>query len=231
MPDYRSNKVRTNNDDSSRQMLRTVKILDVGCGTGENFSWLSKFGEVVGADTSELAIELANQKGRAVLGRAPAFAGRAEDLPFEDNTFNLITAFDVLEHLPDETRVLKEWGRVLCSGGYLFLSVPAYQWLYGPHDRALQHLRRYNLSQLKKILQNNGFHIIFASYFFCLTFPAFLAQRWLVKFSQNDTSQYVGVAPWLNSFLIALGKAESAWLKFGQFPFGSSIVILARKID
>ncbi|MBU1092078.1 class I SAM-dependent methyltransferase, partial [Patescibacteria group bacterium] len=115
-----------------------IRILDVGCGTGENFYWLSKFGEVTGADTSELAVELADQKGKAVLGRT-------EDLPFEDGTFDLVTAFDVLEHVTDDAKVLQEWKRVLHSGGRLFLSVPAYQGLFGPHDRALGHLRRYNL--------------------------------------------------------------------------------------
>ncbi|MBU1092516.1 hypothetical protein KJ836_02520, partial [Patescibacteria group bacterium] len=90
----------------------------------------------------------------------------------------------------DDAKVLQEWKRVLHSGGRLFLSVPAYQGLFGPHDRALGHLRRYNLPQLKKILQNNGFTVVFSSYFFCLTFPAFLAQRFWVRniSTQNNPS-------------------------------------------
>ena len=238
---------------------RSCKILDVGCGTGVNFAWLNQFGEVMGADTSELAITIANRKGTAVLGRA-------EDLPFEDNTLDLVTAFDVLEHIADEKRVLGEWGRVLRPRGLLFVSVPAYQWLFGPHDRALEHLRRYNVPQLKRILSDNDFNVIFASHFFALTFPIFLLQRFWVRnmpiirswIRQNnpsspplnkgevgwgcnlqrltnepltDKSQYVNVPKWLNNFLISLGRVEAGWLKFGRFPFGSSIVVLARKID
>ncbi|MFA5967585.1 MAG: class I SAM-dependent methyltransferase [Patescibacteria group bacterium] len=199
-----------------------LRILDVGCGTGENFYWLSKFGEIVGTDTSELAVALAAQKGKAVLGRA-------EDLPVESGEFDLVTAFDVLEHLADESRVLGEWGRVLLSGGLLFISVPAYQSLFGPHDRALGHFRRYNLRPLTKLLQNNGFNIIFSSYFFCLTFPLFWLQRIFVKKSSQALVQYIAVPKWINNFLIGVGKVESWWLSFAKFPFGSSIVILAKK--
>jgi len=229
--DYCSNGVRTNDANSSRLVPRTVKIIDVGCGTGENFYWLSKFGEVTGADTNELAVKLASKKGRVILGRAPAFAGQAEDLPVDNGEFDLVTAFDVLEHLKDEKRVLGEWGRVLCPGGLLFISVPAHQGLFGPHDRALGHFRRYNLRQLTKLLQTNGFHIIFSSYFFCLTFPLFWLQRTLAKKSAHTTAQYVAVPKLINNCLIGLGKIESWWLSWAKFPFGSSIVVLAKKND
>ncbi len=209
------------------EMLKQVqhdgrRILDVGCGTGENFQWLGKFGKVAGVDTSELAVELASQKGTAVLGRA-------EDLPFEDQVFDLVAAFDVLEHLSEEERALGEWGRVLCSRGLLFISVPACQWLFGPHDRALGHYRRYSLPELIKLLKQYGFQPIFASYIFCGTFPLFFIQRWLARYSHQDAQQYIPVPQWVNNILIGLGKAEAGWLRVAKFPFGSSIVVLARK--
>jgi len=201
---------------------KKLKILDVGCGTGENFYWLSKFGQVVGTDTNELAIQLANQKGRAVLGRA-------EDLPFENGEFNLVTAFDVLEHLSDERRALGEWGRVLCPGGQIFISVPAHQWLFGPHDRALGHCRRYELKQLLQLLRDNNFYPIFSTYVFGFAFPVFVLQRWLARYSSEQQTQYVNIPNWLNSLLIGLGRLEAHWLHFAKVPWGSSIVVLVRK--
>ena len=241
-------------DDGGAQARMTrgekPRILDVGCGTGGNLTWLSKFGKVTGIDSSEEAVNIANSamnhlsppplgggvRGGVLLGRAPAFdpnsrvrQGRAEDLPVENGEFDLVTAFDVLEHLSDEARSLGEWGRVLSTGGLLLISVPAYQSLFGPHDRALEHLRRYDLPQLKKILQNNDFTIVFASYFFCLTFPLFWFQRILAKKSSHTSVQYVAVPKLINSLLIGLGKIESWWLSFAKFPFGSSIIVLAKK--
>jgi len=235
--------------------MTVMNILDVGCGTGENFKWLQNFGEVTGVDSSEVSVALANSvvcptsnaagvdyfipRAQPRPGRAQSrgyiseqvVLGRAEDLPVEDKEFNLVTAFDVLEHVTDERRVLGEWGRVLSLGGLLFISVPAYQWLFGPHDRALMHYRRYNLSGLIKLLKDNGWQPLFSSYIFCLTFPLFLCQRWLAKFSRRDAQQYIAVPPWINSILIGLGKLEASWLRFGKLPFGSSIVVLARKND
>ena len=217
-----------------------LRILDVGCGTGGNFRWLRQFGEVTGVDSNETAVELANSAGVEGLYFTPraesrgylqtnAVWGRAEDLPFEDREFDLVTAFDVLEHLSDERRALREWGRVLHPQGLLFVSVPAYPWLFGPHDRALEHYRRYNLPDLMKLLKDNDFQPIFSSYIFCLTFPLFLFQRWLAKSSRRDIQQYIPVPKMVNDLLIGLGSIESGWLKFAKFPFGSSIVVLAKK--
>jgi len=200
------------------------QILDVGCGTGANFEWLSKFGDVTGVEINKTAVELAHHEGKVAWGRA-------EDLPVEDSKFDLVVALDVLEHLSDETRAIKEWGRVLCPHGKLFIAVPAYQGLFGPHDRALEHYRRYSLCGLNKLLRQNGFHPIFSTHIFCLTFPLFLIQRWLAKRSSVTKSQYISVPSWTNNILIGLGKIEAIWLKWFKFPFGSSIVILAKKDD
>lgn len=199
-----------------------IKILDVGCGTGANFAWLSKFGEVTGVEINKTAVELARPGGKIVWGRA-------EDLPVEDKSFDLVVAFDVLEHLSDETRALEEWRRVLNSRGKLFIAVPAYPRLFGPHDIALEHYRRYSMRGLNKLLKQNGFKPVFYSHIFCLTFPLFFVQRFLVRNSKEIKSQYISIPKWLNNFLIGIGKIESIWLKWFKFPYGSSIAILAIK--
>ncbi|MFH1088502.1 MAG: class I SAM-dependent methyltransferase, partial [Patescibacteria group bacterium] len=206
-----------------------------------------KFGDVTGVDSSEMAVALANSAANHMIPelvdelhltpraqsrgyiQGKAVLGRAEDLPFENREFDLVTAFDVLEHLPDESRAIGEWGRVLRSGGVLFISVPAHQWLFGPHDRALNHYRRYELNQLLRLLIKNNFSPIFSTYIFGFSFPLFILQRGLLKNSPGRQTQYVNLPSWLNSLLISLGKLEAVWLRFSRFPFGSSIVILARK--
>ncbi|MFH1088295.1 MAG: GtrA family protein [Patescibacteria group bacterium] len=205
---YCSNEVRTTGTDSSRLTPRTIKILDVGCGTGSNMQWLQEFGVVTGVDSSKTAVALANsatdrmspelidglnftppraqvvepacrQAGGYIQNQA--LLGRAEQLPFADGSFDVLTAFDVLEHIKNDNQVLKEWGRVLSDKGLIYLTVPAHQWLFGPHDRAMGHYRRYSMRQLGKLLSQNGFKPIFTTYIFSSTFPIFLLQRVWVR--------------------------------------------------
>ena len=102
----------------------SIKILDVGCGTGANLEMLANFGEPEGVDVSDDALEFCRQKGLKV------HKGLAEKLPFEDESFDVVTALDVVEHLDDDIAGLKEMNRVLkksgtrsdlCSGVYVAL--------------------------------------------------------------------------------------------------------------
>ena len=199
------------------------KILDIGCGTGINLNWLKDFGDVVGVDNNEEAIKFCERYGKATLGSATK-------LPISNESQDLITAFDILEHLKNDNEALQKWHRVLKHNGYLFISVPAYQWLFGPHDKNLMHYRRYLLSNLVTILEKAGFKPLFASYFFTFTFPVFLIQRVLVGISGRAPG-YTAVPICINSFLIFLEKFEAWLLRFMTLPFGSSILILARKND
>ena len=198
------------------------KILDIGCGSGINLEFLRRWGLVVGIDQSEAALASAKQYGAVE-------RGDALNLPRPNETVDLITAFDVLEHLPDDQSALKEWGRVLRSGGYVAISVPAYQWLYGPHDKVLLHQRRYALDELAGKLSRAGFKPIFSSYVFMFTFPIFLAQRSLTR-SLNQGAGYNLAPPMINRLLIGLGSLEAMLVKFISLPFGSSVFILAEKV-
>jgi len=202
---------------------KSLQIVDVGCGTGANLKWLNKFGNVIGIDNSQAAVEFCQKYGNAKWGTA-------DRLPFKNDSCDLVTAFDVLEHMSNDTVVLKEWHRVLKIDGYLYVTVPAYQWLFSPHDKQLQHYRRYLISNLSEKLQKVGFKPIFTSYFFMCTFPVFVIQR-IVSQVFNTASGYSKVSNRINNFLIGLGKTEAWLLKFISFPFGSSIVILAKKND
>ena len=205
------------------QKRTKTKILDLGCGAGINFSWLRNFGEIMGVDNNKEAVEFCKGQGRVILGDAV-------NLPVTNESQDLLTAFDLLEHLKDDKKALEEWNRVLKNKGYLFISVPAYQWLFGPHDKNLMHYRRYLLSNLLHLLKKAGFRPVFASYFFVFTFPVFVIQRMLSKVL-GMASGYTATPPLINNFLINLGKFEAQLLRFIRLPFGSSILILVQKND
>lgn len=213
---------RPRNDNLWDRMTERGQILDIGCGTGFNLSFLKNWGEVMGIDQSEVAISSAQLYGVAKQGDVLR-------LPVPDLTIDLATAFDVLEHVADDEVALLEWARVIKIGGYLAISVPAYQWLFGPHDRALSHQRRYNTAELSAKLTRAGLKPVFASYVFMFTFPVFIAQRLLAKTLGRDAG-YNPAPGIVNQLLIWLGQLEAVLVKWISLPFGSSVFILSKKI-
>src|SRR3989344_9458524 len=122
------------------------RILNVGCGTGGTVDILNKFGNVVNIDTSEAAIKFSADRGIGNLVKVEGI-----NLPFDNSYFDLVVGLDVLEHISDDKNALAEWQRVLKEGGYLLLTVPAYQWLWSKHDESLHHYRRYNKQQIARL--------------------------------------------------------------------------------
>lgn len=206
---------------------RFAKILDIGCGTGRNLLMLKDFGESYGVDLSPLALKFCSQRHQALV----KFGG-AEELPFADKSFDLVTIFDVLYHqgIRSDLKALAEAYRVLKPGGYLLVNDCAHQWLYGPHDRAMKARQRYSRSELKGKIIRAGFKVKRASYTNMLTFPLFLLNRLLKKYLNVDGGSDVGSLPeWLNRSLLVICRIESKVLKYLDLPIGSSIMVLAQK--
>ena len=125
-----------------------LRILDAGCGTGRNLIEFGPLGDARGIDSSPEAIEFCRRRG--VLG---ATEGRLESLPFDDGSFDLILATDVLEHIEDDQSVMRELRRVAAPGACLLATVPAYRWLWSQHDDAHHHFRRYTLRDQQYVVQ------------------------------------------------------------------------------
>jgi len=119
-----------------------AEILDAGCGSGRNLEWLARFGAVTGLELSEDSLEYARR--RAI---GSVVAGSVEDIPLADESFDLVTSFDVIEHV-DDLRALRELHRLLRPGGRLLVSVPAYPFLWSEHDARNHHRRRYTTRAL-----------------------------------------------------------------------------------
>jgi len=201
-----------------------VRILDIGCGTGANLEMLSQFGEAEGVDVSDDALEFCRLKG------LNAQKGLAERLPFDDGTFDLTTALDVVEHLDDDVAGLREMHRVTKKGGFSLIFVPAYMFLWGVQDDVSNHRIRYTKKQIVDRLKTAGYTIERATYANWTFFAPILAGRTLMRITsiKPESENNVNISA-LNGVFGKLFGAERFWLKNFNFPFGVSIVIVARK--
>jgi SAM-dependent methyltransferase len=207
-----------------KSKIQNPKILDVGCGTGANLEMLAQFGESEGVDVSYDALEFCRAKGLKV------HKGLAEELPFADESFDVVTALDVVEHLDDDVAGLKEMRRVLKTGGKTLIFVPAFMWLWGVQDDISNHRIRYTKKQIVGRLEKAGFTIERATYANWTFFAPILAGRTLMKITglKPESENNVNVSA-LNGFFGKIFSAERFWLKNFDFPFGVSIVITATK--
>ncbi|MGH9941422.1 MAG: class I SAM-dependent methyltransferase [Pyrinomonadaceae bacterium] len=204
-----------------------LRILDVGCGTGANLEMLDKFGEAEGVDVSEEALAFCRARG---LDRVTL--GEAERLPYPDQTFDLVTALDVVEHLDDDVSGLREMQRVLRPGGRALLFVPAFMWLWGVQDDVSQHRRRYTLPRLRRVVREAGFEIERATYANLTFFAPILAGRVLMRLTgARPASENNLNVPALNGVLGRLLGAERHVLRRANLPFGVSALCVARRID
>jgi SAM-dependent methyltransferase len=207
-----------------KSKIQNPKILDVGCGTGANLEMLEKFGEAEGVDVSDEALEFCRAKN------LKAHKGLAEKLPFADESFNLVTALDVIEHLDDDVAGLREMRRVLQRDGRVLIFVPAFMFLWGVQDDVSNHRIRYTKRQIVERLQLAGFKIERATYANITFFAPILAGRTLMKLTgiRPESENNVNVSA-LNPVFGQLFGAERFWLKNFNFPFGVSIVVVAKK--
>jgi SAM-dependent methyltransferase len=207
-----------------RDSPSAIRILDVGCGTGANLEMLSQFGEAEGVDVSDDALAFCAHKG------LKAQKGLAESLPFADESFDLTTALDVVEHLDDDVAGLKEMFRVTRHGGYSLIFVPAFMWLWGVQDDISHHRIRYTKRQIVDRLERAGYTVSRATYANWTFFAPILVGRTVMKLTgiKPESENNVNVSA-LNGVFGKLFSAERLWLRKFNFPFGVSIVIVAEK--
>ncbi len=203
---------------------RRPRILDVGCGTGANLLMLSQFGDAEGVDVSEDALAFCRERGLEKVR-----LGAAEELPYKDGTFDLVTAFDVVEHIDDDLGGLREMRRVLRPGGRVLLFVPAFMFLWGLQDDVSNHRRRYRLPELQRVLEQAGFEIERTTYANITFFLPILMMRQLMRVTgiKAASENNINVSA-LNGVLGSLFGAESWFLKRMNLPFGVSGLCVAR---
>jgi SAM-dependent methyltransferase len=212
---------------------RPKRILDLGCGVGGMMDFLSDLGSVFGTDTSFDSV--AYCKGRGV---PLVFTSSGTALPLAGGSFDLVTAFDTIEHIPDDEATVRECFRILRPGGLLVVSGPAYQFLYSHQDRVVHHQRRYTLGSLKRVLLAAGFSITRGSYYNLLLFPAILPALLLIKAKQRilrppldstETNVSLPIPRVVNRLLEWVFKLERFPLAAMDFPAGHSLFVVGEK--
>lgn len=212
-----------------------LRVLDVGCGTGLMLSWWRDRRATVsafGADISPVALQFCARRGLRLLAQASVTG-----LPFSGESFDVVTSFEVLDWFTPENvkGPVSELSRVLKPGGWLLLRVPAFEWLYSEHDKAIGTVHRYTAPELRQALVAQGLVLERLTYANALLFPLAVAWRWLHRSPRAEPQSDVRPLPkglrWLNFLLAGVLACEAAWLRYVPWPlpFGLSLIAVARK--
>jgi len=224
-----------------RDRLRDEKprrVLDLGCGMGGFLSGLADLSEkdarIVPSDISLESLAQCRERGFP-----DGVLSSGYTLPFADGSFDLVCMFDAIEHIPDDARVMREVARVLKPGGRVFVSVPAYQFLYANNDRVAQHQRRYTRGMLRRVFEQAGLTVERNShtnvFLFPLILPLVLAIKvWeKVKRAEEVDADHTNLSwpipGFVHSALHAVFAAELPFSRRFDWPAGHSIMALARK--
>lgn len=207
------------------------RVLEVGCGAGGMMGPLQRYGEVTGLDIDLEYVQFCRSRGFTRV-----LCGSGYELPFGDGAFDLVCLFDTIEHIPDDVQALREIRRVLRPGGAVFLSVPAYQWLWSQNDKTAHHFRRYTRSRLRRALRAAGLAPVRASYFNSLLLPlivpAVLWQKLMDRMGRlpaGYNNMSVRLSPFVNRVFTWIMSSERRVLRHLTLPAGHSVFALARR--
>jgi len=206
---------------------RNIRILDAGCGNGDNLSLLSTFGDLVAFEKNEYALKTAKSKKIGEIYKAEL----PDKLPNTIKTnFDLIVLLDVLEHIDDDSKSLTTVRKLMNNKGIILITVPAFQWLWSEHDVIHHHKRRYSKSELREKLDSSGFRIKYISYFNTLLFPFALVERIGQKiFSPSNPEILELPNNKINFLLEKIFSLEAIFMNKISLPFGLSLVAIAEK--
>jgi len=199
-------------------------VLDAGCGTGGLLKDLQRYGKVVAADFSEEAVKFCKLRGHSI------FQCSVLNTPFRANSFDSIVGLDLIEHLDEDLVALQKLYRICKAGGYLCLTVPAFQFLWSSHDELNHHKRRYSKPQLEGQLQSARFQVLKCSYFNSFLFPFILLGRIFGRGGGEEPGPEWRIpSRVLNTGLCRTFAAELSLLRGHDLPFGASILAIAKK--
>lgn len=196
------------------------RVLDVGSADGPSVEWMKGGHQRIALDMDPRGL----LPGSGVCASATA-------LPFPDASFDVVAAFDVIEHCEPESAAIAELARVLRPGGRLLASVPAYEWAWSDHDVRAGHHRRYTRPRLLRAVRSQGLLVRRSTYGFASVFPMFAAERGVrrARSGEQTSSRLPSVSPTQDRVLMALCRAEARVLRHRDLPFGSSVFLAAEK--
>jgi SAM-dependent methyltransferase len=205
--------------------IKNFNILDAGCGTGGTTLLLKEFGKVYGIDYSINALNFCKQRGVNNIVNCTLL-----DLPFAQESFDIITILDSLEHIKDDVGALNQLSYVLKKRGILIITVPAFQFLWSNHDVALSHFKRYTHNDLSEVLAKVGLRRIRVTYFMSLLFPIIAIYKILSKDKNTEPkTDLPPLPPIINKLLQNVLSYECRLLTRMNLPFGSSLLCISKK--
>jgi SAM-dependent methyltransferase len=206
-------------------------FLEIGCGTGFVLSGVAQQYPAAQLNGSEIFV---SGLGFAA-ERLPAvklMQMDARNIPFESE-FDVIGAFDVIEHIEEDETVLAQLQTALKPGGHLLLTVPQHTWLWSPTDEYACHQRRYSATGLHRKVENAGFSILRSTSFVTTLLPVMIASRIYqktVSSAKFDASAELKLSSWMNRIFFGFLNLELAFIKAGiNLPLGGSRLLIAKK--
>lgn len=210
---------------------KDASILEVGCSGGPLLASLREFGYacLTGIDISKVGIERCGEKGIR-----DVYVMNGAKTTFADDSFDLVIASDILEHIEDDAAGLKEWRRILKPNGTIIVFVPAFQFLWSGHDVVNKHFRRYTRPRMRDLMREAGFTVKRSSYWNVTAFlPALLvrAVQNLRSKKPAEADQMYGFNNIINGIFVGILKAENRILSVANAPFGVSVFTVGVKAD
>lgn len=195
-------------------------ILEAGCGPGANLTTLSFFGSVKAFEPDEFS----SHHAADISGLTVKTGALPSPIPF-DEQFDLVCAFDVIEHIEDDLAALQALREKTKPQGHALFTVPAHMWLWSAHDEINHHKRRYNLAQFKDVLEKAGFTVEKISYYNMWLFPLAAGVRLLKNALKiKDQGDISMPSLLLNKVFYMIFSSEQKQLQRGTLPFGLSII-------
>ena len=205
-------------------------LLEIGCGTGFVLSGIEAeipALKLFGSEVHSNGLRLAAQR----VPTSQFFQMDARHIPFAGE-FDVIGAFDVLEHILQDEEALTAMFKAVRSGGGVILTVPQHPFLWSRQDEYACHVRRYTLAELKIKVERAGFTVTRTSSFVSVLLPVLAIARWRKRgpTQEFDPMAELRIAGVANTLMEKALDFEQALIQLGvSFPLGGSLLMVAGK--
>jgi len=211
-----------------RYFPQATNFLEIGCGTGFVLSGLhSAFPHVnlSGSEIFETGLTFAARR----LPKVNLFQMDARQIPFAEE-FEVIGAFDVLEHIQADSLVLTQMYQAVKSGGGILVTVPQHPWLWSYVDEYSHHVRRYRAEEIKVKIEQAGFKVMRTTSFVSLLLPLMIFSRLRPRASKYEVTAELQIGGWMNTVLEKVLNVERILIRSGiSLPLGGSLLVIAKK--